>query len=67
MSLSHPYIPLVATDAVQIQYADRSWSGNVQNIRINLRPSTKCDTTLRRFVPASITVTTSSEVDYDAS
>ena len=65
VELSHPYIPLVANDAVKIQYANRNWAGNVQNIRIDLAPSTKCDTTLRRFVPASITVTTSSVVDYD--
>ena len=67
VELSHPYIPLVANDAVQVQYANKSWSGNVQNIKIDLSPSTKCDTTLRRFVPASITVETESVIDYDAS
>lgn len=66
VELSHPYIPLVANDAVKIQYANRNWAGNVQNIRIDLAPSTKCDTTLRRFVPSNITVTTSSVIDYDA-
>lgn len=67
VQLSHPYIPLVANDAVRIEYANRTWSGNVQNIKIDLQPSTKCDTTLRRFVPSNITVTTSSVIDYDAS
>lgn len=67
VELSHPYIPLVANDAVRIEYANRTWSGNVQNIKIDLQPSTKCDTTLRRFVPSSIAVETSSVIDYDAS
>ena len=67
VQLSHPYIPLVANDAVKIQYADKIWGGNVQNIKISLSPSTKCDTTIRRFVSSNITVTTSSVVDYDPS
>ena len=66
VQLSHPYIPLVANDAVSVEYADKAWSGSVQNMRISLAPSTKCDTTLRRFVPSSITVTTSSTVDWSA-
>lgn len=65
--LSHPYIQLVANDAVKVQYADRFWSGNVQTMAISLQPSTKCDTTIRRFVPNSITVTTSGSVDWEAS
>lgn len=64
VQLSHPYIPLVANDAVRVEYADRTWSGNVQNMRIDLSPSTKCDTTIRRFIPSSIKVTTSSAVDW---
>ena len=67
VQLSHPYIPLVANDAVKVQYSSKTWDGNIQNIKISLSPSTKCDTTIRRFVPASITVTTSSAVDYDPS
>lgn len=67
VQLSHPYIPLVANDAVSVIYANRAWSGNVQNIKIDLQPSTKCGTTLRRFVPSSIAVETSSVIDYDAS
>ena len=65
VELSHPYIPLVANDAVSIRYADRSWSGNVQNMRIDLSPATQCDTTIRRFVPASIAVETSGAIDYE--
>ena len=65
VTLSHPYIPLSANDAVSIQYADRYWSGNVQNIRGELKPSTKCETTIRRFVPATITVTTSGSIDWE--
>ena len=67
VELSHPYIPLVANDAVSVVYADRMWSGNVQNMRISLSPATQCDTTIRRFVPSSITVSTSSTIDWELS
>lgn len=67
VELSHPYIPLVANDAVSVIYADKAWSGNVQNMRITLEPSTVCDTVLRRFVPSSITVTASSVIDWEQS
>lgn len=67
VELSHPYIPLMANDAVSVNYSNMSWSGNVQNMRINLEPATKCDTVLRRFVPASITVETTGAIDWEAS
>ena len=63
--ISHPYIPLTANDAVRVNYSDRSWSGNVQNMRIDLSPATQCDTTLRRFVPSSIAITTTSTIDWE--
>lgn len=66
VQLSHPYIPLVANDAVAVEYSDATWSGNVQNMRVTLSPSTKCTTTLRRFVPSSINVTTSGAIDWGA-
>ena len=66
VELSHPYIPLMANDAVSVKYTDRTWSGNVQNIKIALEPATKCDTVLRRFVPASITVETTGAIDWEA-
>lgn len=65
VELSHPYIPLMANDAVSVKYADMAWSGNVQTMKVSLEPSTKCDTVLRRFVPASITVETSGAVDWE--
>ena len=66
VSLSHPYIPLVANDAVQVIYTDRTWSGNVQNMKISLAPSTVCNTVIRRFVPSNIKVTTSSAIDWQS-
>lgn len=66
VELSHPYIPLIANDAVSVKYTERTWSGNVQNIKITLEPATKCDTVLRRFVPSSITVETTGAVDWEA-
>lgn len=67
VQLSHPYVPLVANDAVRVRYGGRTWSGNIQNMKVALSPSTKCDTTIRRFVPASITVETSGAIDWEAS
>lgn len=67
VELSHPYIPLIANDAVSVKYTDRTWSGNVQNIKIALEPATKCTTVLRRFVPSSITVETTGAIDWEAS
>lgn len=56
VKFAHPYVPITAFDAVRIDYSDRSWSGNVQNMSVRLSPSTKCETTLRRFVsPAIVT------------
>ena len=66
VELSHPYIPLVANDAVKVIYTDRTWSGNVQNMKISLEPSTECNTVIRRFVPSNITVQTSSAIDYES-
>jgi hypothetical protein len=66
VELSHPYIPLVANDAVQVNYANRAWAGNVQNIKIDLAPATQCNTVLRRFIPSTITVQTSSVIDYES-
>lgn len=67
VSLSHPYIPLVANDAVTIQYAEKTWSGSVQNIHIDLSTATRCDTTIRKFVPVSINVVASSAIDWESS
>ena len=66
VQLSHPYIPLVANDAVAIDYAGRSWAGNVQNMRVDLSPSTKCDTTIRRFISNNIKVQSSYMIDWEA-
>lgn len=49
VTVSHPYVGLKPFDGVRIDYADRTWQGNVQNTSINLSPSTKCDTQVRRF------------------
>lgn len=65
IELSHPYVPLVQNDSVKVAYMDRSWTGSVQNMHIELTPSTRCDTTLRRFVPASIVVEASGAIEWE--
>lgn len=56
VSLSHPYVPLTPNDAITVKYGDFDWTGNVTNLRINLMPSTKCDTETRRLVAPTVTV-----------
>ena len=62
VSLSHPYIPISPNDSIGIDYAGKSWSGNVTNMEIRLEPSTRCDTEIRRFVTNDITVSTGGAV-----
>lgn len=65
VEISHPYVPLVENDAVRVTYMDSTWSGSVQNMRIELAPATRCDTTIRRFVPTSIAIDASGEVVWE--
>lgn len=67
VEISHPYVPLIANDAVKVSYMDRSWNGNVQNMHIELSPSTRCDTTIRRFVPAAIVIEASGAIEWEVS
>lgn len=54
VSLSHPYVPILPNDAIQVRYGDFDWVGNVTNMRVSLAPSTKCDTETRRLVSPTI-------------
>lgn len=65
VEISHPYVPLVQNDSVRVSYMGRSWTGSVQSMHIELSPSTRCDTVLRRFVPASIAIDASGEVVWE--
>ena len=66
VKLAHPYVPIAAFDSVRIDYSDRSWSGNVQNMVVHLSPSTKCETTLRRFTSPAIVAEVEGGVLWEA-
>ena len=60
VSLTHAYVPLSAGDAVAVRYADRTWTGTVQSMHIDLSPAAQTTTQLRRFVSAALTIETDS-------
>ena len=47
---------LVEVESLRVRYGDFEWVGNVTNMRVNLAPSTKCETETRRLVAPTITV-----------
>lgn len=57
VNLLHAFVPLAAGDPVAVAYADRTWTGTVQNLTIALAPSAQCTTQLRRYASAAISVT----------
>lgn len=56
VSLTHAFVPISTGDPIRVDYADRSWSGSVQNMTISLTPSAQCSTQLRRYVSAALDV-----------
>lgn len=65
VTLYHPYIPLLPNHAVSIDYAGKRWTGNVTNMKIELSPSTKCTTEIRRFVDNEITTDTGGRIIWE--
>lgn len=58
VTFTHAYIVMQPNDAVQIDYSGTVWRGNITDMSIDLSPSTQCTTKLRRFVPNTLTITT---------
>ena len=59
VTLTHAYFDgIVPNSAIAIEYSEMSWRGNVTNMHVTLSPSTQCQTSLRRFVSNSLTITT---------
>lgn len=56
VNLTHAFVPISTGDPIAVKYADRSWSGTVQNMTISLTPSAQTSTQLRRYVSAALTV-----------
>ena len=59
VTLTHAYLDGITTnDAIAIDYSGMTWKGNVTNMQVTLSPSTQCQTSLRRFVSNSLTIST---------
>lgn len=66
VSLTHAFVPIGAGDAIRIEYADRSWSGTVQNMNVTLAPSAQCATQIRRAVSAALAINVDGAVLWTA-
>lgn len=62
VGMTHAFLPSIRpNDAIEIQYADMTWKGNVTNMDIDLETSIPCQTKIRRFVPNSLVIETDGE------
>lgn len=67
VTLTHAYLKdLQPNDAVGIDYSGTAWQGNITNMEIDLEASTPCQTTIRRFVPNDLDITTSGGAVWSA-
>lgn len=56
VTFSHAYVPILPFDEVTINYADLTWTGITQSVQIELSPSTKTQTQIKRDLTNAITV-----------
>ena len=62
----HAYLGwLLPNDAVALDYVNQ-WTGYITNMDVSLRPSTQCQTKIRKYLPNSITYETTGEVLWTA-
>lgn len=59
ITISHAYVPIELSQAVQIEYGGYEWLGGVENISIDLAPSTKTQTKIKKTIEAQIELTKS--------
>lgn len=59
---SHAYMPIQPYDPITVQYSDLEWTGNADNVSIELSPSTKTQTKVKRVLYDVITVEKSGEI-----
>lgn len=62
VQFKHAYVPIRIYDPVLIQYADRQWSGKVDNMVVDLSPSTECQTKIKHVLSEDITIEARAEV-----
>lgn len=56
VKFEHAYVPMQPYQAITVNYSDLSWSGIIDNTSIDLAPSTKAQTKLKRELYSDIVV-----------
>ena len=56
VTFTHAYVPLENGDAVRIEYVDRTWAGNIQNMHVDIAPSASTQTQLRKYISVALVV-----------
>lgn len=56
VTISHAFVPIELSKAVQIKYGGMEWLGSVENISIDLSPSTKTQTKIKKTIEANIEI-----------
>mgnify|MGYP007122037026 CR=1 FL=1 len=59
ITISHAYVPIELSQAVQIEYGGYEWLGGAENVSIELAPSTKTQTKIKKTTEAQIELTKS--------
>lgn len=62
VTIYHAYVPIRIYDSVKINYSDYEWTGIVDNISIELSPSTECETRIKRILAQDIIIESGAEV-----
>lgn len=57
VTFQHAYVPVLPYQAITVNYSDLTWTGTVENTTIDLAPSTKAQTKLKRELYDNILVT----------
>lgn len=61
VTFQHAYIPMDLKKAVKIEYEDLVWVGSVENMSIDLSPSIKTQTKIKKTIEANIVITKSAK------
>lgn len=56
VTFGHAYVPISIYDLIEIRYADYEWTGTIDNMSINLAPSTECQTQIKRTMAQEISI-----------
>ena len=62
VKFEHAYVPLTVYDPIRVMYSDMEWTGNADNITIDLSPSTKTQTRVKRVLYENIEINSGAEV-----